>query len=220
MKIAILLYPRFTALDAIGPYEMLVHAPGVEVMLVAKEKALLTGEKDIFQLMPSHEFSEVESADILLVPGGPGDVEAALDGPTISWIQRIHETTKYTTSVCSGAIILAKAGILNGLSATTHWAASDALNALGSDYKAERWVQEGKVITAAGVSAGIDMALYLLGETMGETVAKSLQLGIEYDPNPPFDHGSVAKADPAIHSALAAMFHESMGRRYKELEVT
>lgn len=217
MKIAILLYPGFTSLDAIGPYEMLVHAPGVEMMLVAKEKKLLTGEKEVFKMMPSHDFSEVEAADILLIPGGPGDTKAAGDADTLAWIKQIHAGSKYTTSVCTGALVLAAAGVLEGKSATTHWAAAPALESFGVPYKAERWVEEGKVITAAGVSAGIDMALYLLGEIYGERVAKSLQLGIEYDPQPPFDHGSVAKADPAIHANLKEVFKTTMGSRYSIL---
>jgi len=217
MKIAILLYPGFTALDAIGPYEILVHAPGVEVMFVAKRKTLLTGEKDIFKIMPSHDFSEITSADILLVPGGPGETDAATDEETINWIKLIHQTTRFTTSVCTGALILAKAGLLAGKPATTHWAAADTLNALGSTYTAERWVQDGKVITAAGVSAGVDMALFLAENLMGTAVAQSLQLGVEYDPQPPFDSGSVAKAHPQIHAALQTVFTASMGPRYAKL---
>jgi len=217
MKIAILLFPGFTSLDAIGPYEMLVHAPGVEVMLVAKEKALLTGEKDVFQIMPSHSFAEVDAADVLLVPGGPGEVGAATDADTINWIKKIDEHSRYTTSVCTGALVLAKAGLLKGMEATTHWAAADALNALGSTYKEERWVQNGKIITAAGVSAGIDMALYLLGELIGPDAAKMMQLGTEYNPEPPFDSGSVTKAEPHIHSMLKAAFEASMTERFKYL---
>lgn len=217
MKIAILLYPGFTSLDAIGPYETLVHAPGVEMMLVAKEKKLLTGEVDVFKMMPSHDFSEVDSADILLIPGGPGETPAANDPETVNWIRKIHKTTKYTTSVCTGSLILAKAGLLEGKTATTHWAAAKILEAFGVPYKAERWVEEGKVITAAGVSAGIDMALYLVGKLLSPEVAMSLQLGIEYDPQPPYDSGSVAKADPDIHRNLAAMFAHSMGERQKAI---
>jgi len=217
MKIAILLYPNFTALDAIGPYEMLVHTPGVEVMFVAKDKSLLTGEKDVFKIMPSHDFDDVLEADILLIPGGPGDVDAATDTATIEWVKKIHANSRYTTSVCTGALVLAKAGILKGKSATTHWAAADALERLGSTYKAERWVQEGKVITAAGVSAGIDMALYLLGKLHGEAAAKSIQLATEYDPQPPFYSGSVAKADPEIYEAMKTVLDSSIGARYGEL---
>jgi len=217
MKVAILLFPGFTSLDAIGPYEMLVHAPGVEVMLVAKEKALLTGEKDIFKIMPSHSFAEVSAADVLLVPGGPGEVGAATDAATIAWIKQIHANSHYTTSVCTGALVLAKAGILEGKPATTHWAAAGTLNALGSRYKAERWVQNGKVITAAGVSAGMDMALFLLAELVGADAAKMMQLGTEYDPQPPFDSGSVAKAEPHIHGMLKASFEASMAERFNYL---
>jgi len=217
MKIAILLFPGFTSLDAIGPYEMLVHAPGVEMMLVAKEKSLLTGENEIFKIMPSHSFDEVTEADILLIPGGPGEVDAALDSATTSWITAIHKTTKYTTSVCTGSLILAKVGLLAGKPATTHWAAAETLNALGSNYKAERWVAVDKIITAAGVSAGIDMALYLLGELRGEDTAKMMQLGIEYDPSPPFNSGSVAKAETHVYETLKAGFEASMAARYARL---
>ena len=217
MKIAILLYPGFTALDAIGPYEMLVHAPGVEMMLVAKEKGLLTGEKSVFKIMPSHCFASVTKCDILLIPGGPGETDAALDPETIQWIQRVDATTTFTTSVCTGSLILAKAGLLAGKSATTHWAAAETLEALGVNYRAERWVQDGKIITAAGVSAGIDMALFLLSDLLGETEAKTIQLGVEYDPKPPFNCGSVATADPEIHSKLSQDFAQSMGPRYKRL---
>lgn len=217
MKIAILLYPGFTSLDAIGPYEMLVHAPGIKVMLVAKEKTLLTGEKDIFKIMPSHSFEDVDAADVLLVPGGPGEVDAATDAATIAWINKIHAGSRYTTSVCTGALVLAKAGILDRKPATTHWAAADTLRALGSDYRAERWVQNDKVITAAGVSAGMDMALFLLAELIGPDAAKMMQLGTEYDPHPPFDSGSVAKAEPHIHSVLKASFEASMAERFNYL---
>jgi len=217
MKIAILLYPGFTSLDAIGPYEILAHVPGVEMMLVAKEKTLLIGEMDIFKIMPSHDFSEVDTADILVIPGGPGDVTAATDPATIAWVRKIHATSQYTTSVCTGALVLAKAGILEGKNATTHWAAAEVLEALGVSYKAERWVEDGNVITAAGVSAGIDMALYLLGKLMGPAIAKSMQLGIEYDPHPPYNAGSVAKADPEIHSMLTATLQATMRDRYSSL---
>jgi len=217
MKIAILLFPGFTSLDAIGPYEILAHAPGADMMLVAKEKALLTGEMDIFKIMPSHDFSEVDAADILLIPGGPGEVAAATDPDTIAWVQKVHATSQYTSSVCTGALVLAKAGILEGKSATTHWAAAETLEELGVPYKAERWVEDGKVITAAGVSAGIDMALYLLGKLMGPVIAKSIQLGIEYDPQPPYNAGSVAKADPEAHSMLAATLQTAMQDRYNSL---
>jgi len=217
MKVAILLFPGFTSLDAVGPYEILAHAPGAEMLFVAKDKELVTGELEVFKLMASHSFSEVNACDVLIIPGGPGDAEAATDAATLAWIREIHETTQYTTSVCTGSLLLAAAGLLEGKSATSHWAAEKTLTRLGAHYRAERWVQEGKILTAAGVSAGIDMALFLLAELRGEETAKMMQLGIEYDPQPPFNSGSVAKAEPYIHEKLSAMFAKTIGVRHKKI---
>jgi len=217
MKIAILLFPDFTALDVVGPYEILVHAPGVEVVFVAKNKGLINGEVDVFQLMANHSFSEIDACDILIIPGGPGDAEAATDIATLDWVRKIHQTTTYTTSICTGALVLAAAGLLEGKDATTHWAAKETLNRLGAHYQPERWVQQGKIITAAGVSAGIDMALYLLADLMGNDTAKMVQLGTEYDPQPPFDSGSVAKAEPHIHGVLSTSFAKTFGVRHKKI---
>lgn len=209
MQIAILLYPNFTALDAIGPYEMLAHVPGNTVTFVAKEKGLIPADTGVLKIEASHSIEEITSCDILIIPGGEGEFAARDDADAIDWIRTIHETTKFTTSVCTGSLLLAKAGLLNGLNATSHWAAEKWMNDLGAHYVAERWVENGKIITAAGVSAGIDMALYLISKTHGDAMAKTVQLATEYDPDPPFDSGSVAKADEWSVETISKIFDAS-----------
>ena len=209
MQIAILLYPEFTALDAIGPYEMFAHVPGHKVTFVAKEKGLIPADTGVLKIAATHSISEVDACDILIIPGGGGEFAARKDEHILNWIRKIHETTKYTTTVCTGSLLLAKTGLLNGVDATSHWAAEKWLEELGDTYKAERWVERGKIITAAGVSAGIDMALYLIGKLHGESVAKTVQLATEYDPDPPFDSGSVAKADPRSVETISKLFDAS-----------
>ncbi|UTW58484.1 DJ-1/PfpI family protein [Kordiimonas sp. SCSIO 12603] len=217
MKIAILLYPNFTALDAIGPYEMLAHGPMVDLQFVAKKKEIISSETGFLNIQATASFDEIEQADILVVPGGPGEAAAARDSETLAWIRKIHETTRFTTSVCTGSIILGAASLLNGLNATTHWAAAKHLEQFGASYQAERWVQEGKIITAAGVSAGIDMALYMVGEIMGPDAAQMIQLSTEYDPAPPYNAGSLAKAPPHISAAMTQHFSASMEQRNRGL---
>jgi len=219
MKIVIFLYPEFTALDAIGPYEVLAHAPGVDLVFVAKEKGIVVADSERLKIVVDYGFDDIEACDILLIPGGQGEAPLCYDEETLNWVRKIHATTTYTTSVCTGSLILAAAGILDGKKATTHWAAADILNEFGASYQAERWVEEGKIITAAGVSAGIDMALYLLADMQHEDVARSVQLAIEYDPQPPFDNGSVAKSVPHVHEALSQMFEQKMRGRHNAAKV-
>ncbi len=209
MKIAILLYPNFTALDAIGPYEILAHIPGNEIMFVATERGFITADSGVLTIEAKHGMDDIEACDMLLIPGGEGEFVARDDAKTITWIQKMHEASRFTTSVCTGSMLLAKAGILNGLNATSHWAAEQWLPEYGATYQAERWVEEGKIITAAGVSAGIDMALYIVAKVYGDDVAKMVQLATEYDPQPPFDSGSVAKADPQAVAVLSKRFKDS-----------
>jgi transcriptional regulator GlxA family with amidase domain len=147
--------------------------------------------------------------DILLVPGGPGDEGVIADAETLAWIAKVHETTKWTTSVCTGSIILAAAGLLKGLEVTTHWASASRLEEYGARYTEKRVVQHGKIMTGAGVSAGIDMGLTLAAAEAGEEFAKAIQLGIEYDPQPPFDSGAPSKATPELVQMLMAMMGDS-----------
>ncbi len=202
MQIVFLFYDGMTALDAIGPHEVLFRLPGVQVKRVAKRSGPIRTESADLQLTAEYALSEVSHADVLVVPGA-GNATALRDHPEIlSWVRAIHATTTWTTSVCTGSLILGAAGLLKGLPATSHWAVLDRLPGYGAEPKHARIVEAGKIITAAGVSAGIDMALTLAAKIAGPQVAQALQLGIEYDPEPPFDVGSPEKANPAILEGL------------------
>ncbi|MCU1499102.1 MAG: transcriptional regulator containing an amidase domain and an AraC-type DNA-binding domain [Acidimicrobiales bacterium] len=199
MQIAIGLYEGFTALDAIGPYQVFTAVPGVEVVLCAAQTGRLSDDNDLLHLDVEHTFAEVSRPDVLLVPGGFITRKLARDGdPIVDWVAAAHPHTTYTTSVCTGALVLGAAGILEGLDATTHWSAYDALAGYGATPTEQRVVQQGKVWTGAGVSAGIDLALTLLGEVFGPEMSQAVQLGIEYDPQPPYDAGSPSKAPADI----------------------
>jgi putative intracellular protease/amidase len=198
MRIVIPIYDRFTALDAVGPYEVLSRLPGAELTFVAAKKGPVRTDTGSLAITADASLDDIDSADIVTVPGGPGTRQLMSDPQLIEWIQRIHPTTTWTTSVCTGSLLLGAAGLLDGLKATTHWSCDDLLNSTGATYVEERVVIEGKIITAAGVSAGIDMALTLAARVAGDVVAQAIQLGIEYDPQPPFDSGSKSKATPEI----------------------
>ncbi|MCW2970614.1 MAG: glutamine amidotransferase [Solirubrobacterales bacterium] len=204
MDIAILLYPRLTALDAIGPYEVLSRIPGAEVKFLARETGPVRTDNGMLTLMAEHALEDMAHPDIVLVPGGPGEVAARAGKPVLEWLRAADRTSTWTTSVCTGSLILAAAGLLDGRRATSHWLALEELGRLGAVPVSERVVFDGKIVTAAGVSAGIDMALALAAKVAGETVAQAIQLGIEYDPQPPFDAGSPAKAPAEIVDLLRA----------------
>jgi putative intracellular protease/amidase len=204
MKIAILLYDDMTALDVIGPYEVLSRLPGAEVRFVAEQKGIVRTDMKSLGLSADYSIDEIDSADIFLVGGGPGDEAVRQNDRIIDWVRKIHETTTWTTSVCTGSLILAKAGVLDGKKATSHFAALDTLSELGATIAGERVVIDGKVVTGAGVSAGIDMALTLVARIAGDEFAQALQLGIEYDPQPPFDTGSPEKAPPELVELVKA----------------
>ena len=196
MLITIPIYDRFTALDAVGPYEVLSRLPGAEVVFVAEEAGPVRTDTRALTLVAERALADVDACDVVVVPGGPGTREMLEPQPLHEWLRAIDATTQWTTSVCTGALLLGAAGLLDGLEATTHWSAFDTLATLGARPTERRVVAQGKVVTAAGVSAGIDMALWLAGQIAGDEVAKAIQLGIEYDPQPPFDSGSIAKASP------------------------
>jgi transcriptional regulator GlxA family with amidase domain len=205
VKIAILLYEGFTALDAIGPYEVLRSVPDWEVEFVAKQRGEVRTDSGVVGLTADRSLEEVGEPEILLVPGGMGTRKTMADEEILAWLRRVDETTKWTTSVCTGSLLLAAAGLLEGKQATGHWAWLEPLRELGADPVGGRYVEDGKVITAAGVSAGIDMALYLVGREVGTEVAQAIQLGIEYDPDPPFDAGSPQKAPAEIVEMVSAI---------------
>jgi putative intracellular protease/amidase len=205
--IVIPIFDDFTALDAIGPYEVLSRCGG-RVRFVAREAGPVRTDNGMLSVLAEASLGAVSSADVLVVPGGVG-VRALTEDPVwLEWVRAIDATTTWTTSVCTGSLLLGAAGLLQGLRATSHWLELETLRAFGAEPTGERVVAQGKVITAAGVSAGIDMALTLAARLIGEDGAKAIQLGIEYDPQPPFDAGAVEKADPAlveaIRSAVAA----------------
>jgi transcriptional regulator GlxA family with amidase domain len=198
MEIALLLYDGMAALDAIGPYEVLRNVPGWEVRTVAPAKGEVRDERGTMGLVADNALSEVASADVLLVPGGRGNRPLLDDEELLDWLRAVDRETKWTTSVCTGSLLLGAAGLLEGKRATTNWLELDALRAYGADPVGGRFVEDGKVITAAGVTAGIDMALHLVAREVGPEVAQAIQLGIEYDPDPPFDSGSPEKAPAEI----------------------
>jgi transcriptional regulator GlxA family with amidase domain len=198
MDIAILLFDRLTALDAVGPYEVLSRVPGATVTFVATEPGPKRTDTGRLALTADASLAELPHPEIVLVPGGPGQAEAEQDEAVLDWLRTAHETTTWTTSVCTGSLVLGTAGLLHGLRATTHWLALDQLSERGAVPTDERVVVDGKVMTAAGVSSGIDMALTLAAHLGGDDLAQMLQLGIEYDPQPPFDAGSAHKAPAAL----------------------
>jgi putative intracellular protease/amidase len=210
VRIVIPLFDGFTALDAVGPYEVLSRLPGAEIVWTALEAGPIQSEPGVLKLVAEVATRDVDQCDVLVVPGGPRSRVAGKAG-LADWVRAIHATTQWTTSVCTGADILGMAGVLDGLSATTHWSATERLADYGATYSEERVVVQGKVATAAGVSAGIDLGLHLAALIAGDDVAKAIQLGIEYDPQPPFDSGSVAKAEPATVDRLRALIAARSG---------
>jgi putative intracellular protease/amidase len=194
MKIAIPIFDRITALDAVGPYEVLSRLPGAELKFIGLEAGPVRTDNRMLSLNAEAALEDFAEPDILVFPGGIGTRTLMKDERVLAWVRHVHEGTQWTTSVCTGSLVLGAAGLLRGLEATTHWAAMDALERLGAKPTARRVVEQGKIVTAAGVSSGIDMALWLAGRIAGDEIAQAIQLGIEYDPQPPFDSGSIEKA--------------------------
>lgn len=204
--VGLVLYPQFTALDIVGPFQTLVDVPGLEVFFIAEEKGPVVDHTGKLTMQATHSFDEVDSLDVLVVPGGMADRGIDCSNAVVRFVEKIHPTTTWTTSVCTGSIYLAHAGILNGVTATTHWASYDRLQALGAIPTEKRVITQGKVITAAGVSSGIDMGLTLVAAIQGEEMAKVIQLAIEYDPQPPFDAGAPSRVTPELKSLVSAIF--------------
>ena len=198
MQIAVALFDQVTALDAVGPYEVLQRLPDAEVCFVGHRRGEVRADNGFLGLTVDRSFDEVPSPDILVVPGGIGTRALVHDVAILDWIRSAHETSRFTTSVCTGSLLLGAAGILDGLSATTHFSARQLLAKYGAKPSEDRVVIEGKVITAAGVSSGIDMALHLAERLTDATTSKALQLMIEYDPQPPHDAGALHKVDATV----------------------
>jgi transcriptional regulator GlxA family with amidase domain len=206
--VGLVLYPRFTALDIVGPFQTLVDVPGLDVFFVAAQKGPVVDHSGRLTLEATKSFDEIDSLDVVVVPGGFADRDIDESNDVVQFVQKIHPTTTWTTSVCTGSLYLAHAGILNGLTATTHWASYDRLESLGAQPTEQRVVQQGKIITAAGVSSGIDMGLVLVAALQGDDMAKLIQLAIEYDPQPPFDSGSPSKVSPEFKNFALTIFND------------
>jgi len=198
MEIALLLYDGLAPLDAVGPYEVMRNVPGWAVRTVAKEKGEVRSEDGTLALLADYALADVTARDVVLVPGGRGNRPLLGDEELLDWLREVDRATKWTTSVCTGSLLLGAAGLLDGKRATTNWLVLDALAEFGAEPVGGRFVEDGKVITAAGVTAGIDMALHLVAREVGPEMAQAVQLGIEYDPDPPFDSGSPQKAPAEI----------------------
>ncbi|HEY0716221.1 MAG TPA: DJ-1/PfpI family protein [Streptosporangiaceae bacterium] len=202
MQIAIVLFPRFTVLDAIGPYQTLSYLPGGEVVFAAEQAGPVRDESGQLALVAGATLADVPQPDVVVVPGGPGTDALTGDGPVADWLRAVDPTTTWTTSVCTGSLTLAAAGLLTGRRATSHWLALEQLARFGAVPATERVVFDGKYVTAAGVSAGIDMGLTLAGRLAGDEVAQATQLMLEYDPQPPYTAGSPRTAPAGITARL------------------
>jgi putative intracellular protease/amidase len=198
MHVAIPIFDGLTALDAIGPYEVLSRLPDARVRFLAAEPGAKRTENGMLALTADGALDDLKTPEVIVMPGGYGTRSLMRDEHMLDWVRAAHATSEWTTSVCTGSLVLGAAGILDGLEATTHWAFMDTLGRLGAVPVNRRVVEQGKVITAAGVSSGIDMALTLAARIAGEDMARAIQLAIEYDPEPPFDGGSIEKASPEI----------------------
>jgi putative intracellular protease/amidase len=217
-QIAILLYQGVTALDAVGPYEVFSRLPNTNVLFVGEETGPVTTEGGSLLLCATHTLAEVASPDLVLIPGGMATPGQMVDDEVLDWLRKAHQTTKWTASVCTGSLILGAAGLLKGLPATTHWYKMGVLRIMGASPRPnERIVRSGKLVTAAGVSAGIDLALWLAGELAGRAWGEAIQLTIEYDPRPPFDAGHMTKASSETHKLAKEMMDDRMPSEQRRL---
>jgi transcriptional regulator GlxA family with amidase domain len=213
MQIAVVLYPDFTALDFIGPYEVLRQLPQAQVRFVWHTPGPVTADSGVLVVGATHSLDETPSPDVILVPGGPGCMAAARDTVLLEWLRRAQRTATWTASVCTGSVVLAAAGLLEGKRATSHWSALSALKPFGADPVGdERIVHQGDMVTGAGVSAGIDLALWLAAQIAGEQRAKAIQLLIEYDPQPPFDSGHTSKASVQTKASATALMARDVAK--------
>ena len=206
MDIVCLLFDGITALDIVGPYEVLQRLPEANVKFVAESAGEIRTDNKFLALVADYSFADVKSADVLVVPGGFATRGLEDNETVLEWIRAIDATTTWTTSVCTGSMLLAAAGLLEGKEATTHWASLERLKEYGAIPTGRRVVEQGKFVTAAGVSSGIDMALTLAAHIAGDEYAQGIQLGIEYDPQPPFDSGSLDKAPPAVSEFMVSLY--------------
>ncbi|MFM7535214.1 MAG: DJ-1/PfpI family protein [Acidimicrobiales bacterium] len=205
MRIALVVFPRLTALDGVGPYEVLQRLPEATVTVVGHRRGEVRTENGFLGLTVDATFEECTDPDVVIVPGGIGTRALLDDAVVLDWVRAAHATSRFTTSVCTGSLVLGAAGLLDGLTATTHWSVLESLRRFGAVPTTERVVEhlDRRIITAAGVSSGIDMALRLAELLVDRTAAEAMQLAVEYDPQPPFDTGALAKASPEVVARLA-----------------
>ncbi|SRR5579883_2675007 len=215
LDIALLLFENFSALDAISPYEALVHLPGVNLQLVAKTPGQIQVDTGMWESVAAIQFGSVPSPDVLILPGGPGTPTVLQDQETLSWVRNAHASAQRTFTICSGSLILAATGALQGLDATTTWFNREHLAAFGANYIAKPYVQQGKIIMAAG-SPATDATLVLIHQLFGEEYAQAAQLMLEYDPQPPFDTGSITRASPQLMDFVMSKIFEPEGARLQE----
>ncbi|OSC38924.1 DJ-1/PfpI family protein [Mycobacterium decipiens] len=212
-QVAFVTYPGVTALDMIGPYEVLRNLPGAELRFVWHETGPITADSGVLVIGATHSLAETPSPDVILVPGGPSTPVHARDEKLLDWLRQAHRTASWTTSVCSGSVILAAAGLLRDRRATSHWLAIPLLKAFGAEPVVdERIVAQDDIVTSAGVSAGLDLALWLAGQIGGKGRAKAIQLAIEYDPQPPFDSGHMSKASATTKAAATALLSKDSAK--------
>ncbi len=212
MRIAALVFDKITVLDIVGPMEVMSWLPGSEILWVGRERGAVRAAPTGLALSADLALDEVARADILVVPGGPGVRLLLKDEPVLDWVRRVHGTTQWTTSVCTGSLLLGAAGLLQGLEATTHWNSAAMLETFGARYRERRVIPQGKIVTSAGVSSGIDMALWLIGRIAGDEAAEAAQLCIEYDPQPPYQMGSPSKASPAVLARARETVKDIVGK--------
>ncbi|MFE0426406.1 DJ-1/PfpI family protein [Streptomyces sp. NPDC058953] len=211
-RVGVVLYDGYSLLDPTGPAEVLSRLPGAEVTMIAARRGPVRTDTGDVRVMAERALAEVDRLDVLVVPGAGnrGTVAAMNDRELLAWIRRIHRTSRFTTSVCTGSLVLAAAGLLDGREATTYWASAPYLEAsFDVTYRPERYVRSGRIITAAGVSAGLDMSLYLASLIAGDTTAEAIQLALDYDPRPPFDTGNAAEADDRLKALALRLLEES-----------
>jgi cyclohexyl-isocyanide hydratase len=216
-RIVFILYPRLTQLDFTGPYEVLARMPGAEAIIASKDGGTLPTELGL-TLTNLMRLADIESADMIMIPGGPGQTDAMQDAEFMAEVKRLGQSAKYITSVCTGSLILAAAGLITGKRAGSHWAYRELLTMFGAIPDDARVVRDGNVITGGGVTAGIDIALNIVADLRGPDVAKMIQLAIEYAPAPPFNSGRPETAEPETVAAVKQLFSSFAAQRREAIE--
>ncbi len=216
-RIVFILYPRLTQLDFTGPYEVLARMPGAEIVIASKDGGELVTEMGL-TFANLRALADIDRADMIMIPGGPGQTQAMQDPGFMAEVKRLGESATYVTSVCTGSLILAAAGLLKGKRAGSHWAYRELLAPFGAIPDDARVVRDGNAITGGGVTAGIDIALTIVADLAGEDVAKMIQLAIEYAPAPPFNSGRPELAEEKTVTAVKQLFSAFAQQRREAID--